>query len=128
MRLNRLAVRAEPTGDGVTLQLDNGETLAAQEIPVATGRRPNTDLLDVAATGVAVDGGGHVIVDEHQRSTVDGVFALGDMLSYHQLKHVANHEARVVQYTCCTPAGRSPPTTGSCDTRYSPRRRSRRST
>lgn len=51
VRLNRLAVRAERIGDGVTLQLDNGETLAAQEILVATGRRPNTDLLDVAATG-----------------------------------------------------------------------------
>jgi mycothione reductase len=103
VRLNRLAVRAERTGDGVTLQLDNGETLAAQEILVATGRRPNTDLLDVAATGVAVDDGGHVIVDEHQRSTVDGVYALGDMSSYHQLKHVANHEARVVQHNLLHP-------------------------
>lgn len=98
-----LAVRAERTGDGVTLQLDNGETLAAQEILVANGRRPNTDLLDVAATGVAVDDGDHVIVDEHQRSTVDGVYALGDMSSYHQLKHVANHEARVVQHNLLHP-------------------------
>jgi mycothione reductase len=103
VRLNRLAVRAERTGDGVTFQLDNGETLAAQEILVATGRRPNTDLLDVAATGVAVDDGGHVIIDEHQRSTVDGVYALGDMSSYHQLKHVANHEARVVQHNLLHP-------------------------
>ncbi|WP_130346183.1 mycothione reductase [Herbihabitans rhizosphaerae] len=103
VRLNRLAVRAERTGDGVTLHLDNGETVAAQELLVATGRRPNTDLLNLAATGVELDDDGYVIVDEHQKSTVDGVYSLGDMSSHHQLKHVANHEARVVQHNLLHP-------------------------
>jgi mycothione reductase len=38
-----------------------------------------------------------VVVDEYQRTTARGVFALGDVSSKYQLKHVANHEARVVQ-------------------------------
>jgi mycothione reductase len=39
-----------------------------------------------------------VVVDEFQRTVVDGIFAFGDISSEHQLKHVANHEARVVQH------------------------------
>ena len=38
------------------------------------------------------------MVDEFQRTTAEGVFALGDVSSPYQLKHVANHEARVVQH------------------------------
>jgi len=38
-----------------------------------------------------------VVVDGYQRTTARGIFALGDVSSAYQLKHVANHEARVVQ-------------------------------
>jgi len=65
---------------------------------VAIGRQPNGDLLDVGAAGVDLDDAGRVIVDDYQRTTADGVFALGDVSSPYQLKHVANHEARVVQH------------------------------
>jgi len=65
---------------------------------VAQGRVPNSDTLDLEATGVAVAADGYVVVDEHQRTTCPGVYALGDISNRHQLKHVANHEARVVQH------------------------------
>ena len=58
---------------------------------------PNGDLLDAEQAGVDVDDG-QVVVDEYQRTTARGVFALGDVSSPYQLKHVANHEARVVQH------------------------------
>ena len=64
---------------------------------VATGRVPNGDLLDADLAGVEVDDG-QVVVDEYQRTTARGVFALGDVSSDYQLKHVANHETRVVQH------------------------------
>ena len=41
---------------------------------------------------------GRIVVDDYQRTTADGVFALGDVSSPWQLKHVANHEARIVQH------------------------------
>ena len=44
-----------------------------------------------------------MVVDEHQRTTAAGIFALGDVSSHHQLKHVANHEARVVQHNLLHP-------------------------
>ena len=64
---------------------------------VATGRPPNADGLDLDRTGVLVDDEGIVVVDEHQRTAVEGIWALGDVANHYQLKHVANLEARVVQ-------------------------------
>ena len=46
---------------------------------------------------------GRIVVDEYQRTPVDGVFALGDVSSPYQLKHVANHEARVVAHNLLHP-------------------------
>ncbi|MCB0945961.1 MAG: FAD-dependent oxidoreductase, partial [Mycobacterium sp.] len=64
---------------------------------VATGRVPNGDQLDADTVGVEV-ADGLVVVDEYQRTTARGIFALGDVCSPYQLKHVANHEARVVKH------------------------------
>ncbi|HEY5821517.1 MAG TPA: mycothione reductase [Propionibacteriaceae bacterium] len=77
--------------------------LVAEELLIATGRVPNGDTLDLAATEVAVDDDGYIVVDEFQRTSVDGIYALGDVSSHHQLKHVANHEARVVQHNLLHP-------------------------
>lgn len=65
---------------------------------VATGRVGNHDTLDLAAGGVEVDDVGRPVVDAYQRTTVDGVWALGDLSSDHLLKHVANAEARTVAH------------------------------
>ena len=74
---------------------------------VATGRRPNSDLLDLAATGVDVDRdgpGGRRRLPADRRSP--GIFALGDVSSPTPLKHVANHEARVVRHNLMHPDDR----------------------
>ncbi|GAA3609598.1 mycothione reductase [Microlunatus ginsengisoli] len=75
----------------------------AEVVLVATGRVPNGDRFDLAAAGVDVDDDGFVVVDRQQRTTADGVFALGDVCSARMLKHVANHEARVVQHNLLHP-------------------------
>jgi mycothione reductase len=106
VRLNRAAVAARQTETGVALDLDGeagAETVEAGLLLVATGRRPNSDLLAVGATGVATTADGHVKVDEHQRTSVDGVYALGVITSPLELKHVANHEMRVVQHNLLHP-------------------------
>ena len=72
--------------------MDNGATLHADTVLVATGRIPNGDLLDAELAGVEVRDGS-VVVDEYQRTTARGIFALGDVSSDYQLKHVANHES-----------------------------------
>ncbi len=90
---------ADVRGDAthVEVVLADGTVVAGDTLLVATGRTPNGDRLNAEAAGVEVDDRGRVVVDEFQRTTAEGVFALGDVSSPHQLKHVANHEARVVQ-------------------------------
>jgi mycothione reductase len=97
LRTHRNVVGGASRGSGVTLELDDGSTLDADLLLVATGRVSNADRLDAAQAGVDV-AGGRVVVDEYQRTTARGVFALGDVSSPYQLKHVANHEASVVQH------------------------------
>ena len=100
-------VDRRPSGDGVRLTVRDGqgaETLVeADLLLVATGRKPNADTLDLGTTGVQVDDDGRVVVDAHQRTTAPGIFALGDVSSPDQLKHVANHEARVVKHNLLHP-------------------------
>ncbi|MFC7132710.1 MULTISPECIES: dihydrolipoyl dehydrogenase [Salinibaculum] len=71
-------------------------TVTGDELLVAAGRRPNTDLLNVDAAGVETDEQGFVKTDEYLRTTADGVWALGDIVGEYLLKHSANHEAQAV--------------------------------
>ena len=89
--------------DGVRLDLSDGSSVTGDLLLVATGRIPNGDRLDLQNAGVAVHEDGRVVVDEHQRTTAEGVGALGDVSSPHALKHVANHEAKVVAHNLAHP-------------------------
>ena len=79
------------------------ERLQAEALLIAIGRAPNGDTLDLARAGIEVDNDGLIVVDEYQRTTAEGVFALGDVCSEQQLKHVANKDARVVQHNLLHP-------------------------
>lgn len=77
---------------------------SAEQVLVATGRVPNSDTLDLHRTGVDVDvDTGLVVVDDYQRTTAEGIYALGDVCSPWQLRHVANHEAKVVRHNLLHP-------------------------
>lgn len=94
-------VAASHADSGWSLTLSDAATLEVDAVLVAIGRVPNSDRLDTPAAGFDHEEDGRLRVDSHQRVLVDGkpvggVFALGDISSPHQLKHVANHDARVV--------------------------------
>ena len=99
------SVRAVEGGVVLTVAGPDGveQEIEAEVLLVATGRRPNGDRLALDAAGIEVDDHGYVVVDEHQRTTAPHVYALGDVSSPYQLKHVANHEARVVQHNLLHP-------------------------
>ena len=99
---------AEPVavrGDAgeVVLDLADGAVVRGDLLLVAAGRRPNGDMMDLPAGGVPTHPDGRVVVDEFQATPADGVFALGDVSSPHQLKHVANHESKVVAHNLVDP-------------------------
>jgi mycothione reductase len=79
------------------------EDLEAEALLIATGRAPNGDTLDLAQGGIEIDDDGLIVVDEYLRTSAAGVFALGDVCSHEQLKHVANKDARVVQHNLLQP-------------------------
>ncbi len=101
--LRPLRHSGHPAGEGVRAELSSGTVVEADLLLVATGRAPNTADLDCAAAGVELHDDGRVRVDEHGRTTADGVWSLGDVSSPYQLKHVANHEARVVAHNLVHP-------------------------
>jgi glutathione reductase (NADPH) len=65
----------------------------------ATGRLPNTAGLGLESVGVRLDGNGAVIVDEHGRSSVESIFAVGDVTHRVQLTPVAIREGSAVANT-----------------------------
>lgn len=95
---HREVVDARQDGAEVEVICDDGSTVRGNALLVATGRAPNGGLLDAQLAGVEVDHNGRVLVDEYQRTSARGIYALGDVSSDYQLKHVANHEARVVRH------------------------------
>lgn len=79
------------------------DVVEVERLLVATGRIPNSDLLDVAAGGLEVDEHGHVVTDETYATNVPGVWAFGDSVNHYQLKHVANAESRIVRENLVRP-------------------------
>jgi NAD(P)H-nitrite reductase large subunit len=65
----------EAAGDGFSLALGNGDTMAANLVVCATGVAPNLDFLD--GSGIATDHG--ILVDEHLATNVDDIYAAGDV-------------------------------------------------
>ncbi len=97
---------SQDDGGPITMNLEvDGEAQVHETdmILVATGRIPNADTLGVAACGVEVNDSGYVITDDHGRTNVDGVWALGDITTALQLKHSANHEAKIVAHNIAHP-------------------------
>ncbi|USQ78721.1 mycothione reductase [Ornithinimicrobium faecis] len=103
LRVNTEVTGASSTESGVRLELSDGDPLDVDVLLVATGRRPNSDGMGLDVAGVELRPDGRVVVDEHGRTSTDGVWALGDISAPHQLKHLANHEARVVAHNLVHP-------------------------
>jgi len=76
----------EHTDSGVTVSLENGDTLDADILLVAVGRGPNTADMGYEEVGVEMDRG-FVLADERLRTNVQGVYALGDIVPGLQLAH-----------------------------------------
>ena len=81
-------VRAEKDGEEVEFSAD--------EILMATGRVPNSDRLDVEEAGIETTERGFIETDEKMKTSVEGVYALGDIADNWMFKHSANEEASVV--------------------------------
>jgi len=83
--------------NGVTLTLEGGETVSGSHLLIATGRTPNSDLLDLGAAGIEADDKGYVRVDERFETSVRGVYALGDIKGGPAFTHVSYDDFRILK-------------------------------
>jgi dihydrolipoamide dehydrogenase len=81
---------------GTTVNFGDGESVEVDAVVVSVGRRALSDGLLAKGTGVTVDDRGFVTVDPFMRTSVDGVFAIGDLVATPQLAHVGFAEAILV--------------------------------
>ncbi|MBK5221380.1 MAG: dihydrolipoyl dehydrogenase [Acidimicrobiia bacterium] len=84
-----------PGDQGTTIEVADGESVQVDVVVVSVGRRPYVDELGLDATGVTVTDRGFIEVDENCRTSVDGVWAVGDVIPTAQLAHVAFAEGMV---------------------------------
>jgi dihydrolipoamide dehydrogenase len=84
--------------DGVTVTLEDGREFTAEILLVSIGRGPVTDGIGYQEAGVAMDRG-YVLVDDHCRTNVPGIFAVGDIIPTLQLAHVGFQEGILVAET-----------------------------
>jgi mercuric reductase len=67
----------------------DGDTIDAEQLLIATGRRPNTDDLGLDAAGVQTDLTGAIVIDDHMRTSAGHIYAAGDCSTMPQLVYVA---------------------------------------
>ena len=86
-------------GNGVRLNFaSNGaaKTVTGSHLLVATGRRPNSDTLDLASAGIALDPRGYIVVNERLETNVPGVFAMGDINGRGAFTHTSYNDFEIV--------------------------------
>jgi mycothione reductase len=106
LHLGCIPERLESRGETIIMHFhENGSSLAVEvdELLVATGRAPNSDLLDVDALGLRTHHDGRVVVDDAMKTSADGIYAVGDLTNSYQLKHLANAEAKVAFWNVAHP-------------------------
>ena len=86
--------KVEETGDGLRVHF-GGQTKDCDLMLVATGRGPNVEGLGLEEIGVELDRRKGIAADEHRRTTVPHIYAVGDCAGYWQLAHTAFREGEV---------------------------------
>ena len=85
--------KIEKRGDSLHAETNKGDVIETDEIMVAIGRAPNTEMLHVEKAGVELGKRGEVKVDRFSRTSAEHIFAIGDVTDRLQLTPVAIHEA-----------------------------------
>lgn len=92
VRVNTDLTAIEKADGGYHLTLGNGDTLETGLVMYATGRNPNTEALGLETAGVELGWNGHIVVDEYSRTSVDSIYAVGDVTDRAALTPVAIRE------------------------------------
>lgn len=125
LRMNCQVASVRPADKGYTVTLTDGSKVQADVVLCATGRMPNTHGLGLENVAVRTDDRGVILVDDEFQTTVDSVYAVGDVIGRAELTPVALAEGmylankffgdggRPVRYDCIPTAVFSEPPIGT---------------
>lgn len=83
------------------LTLSNGKTLEGEALMVVIGRKPNTDALNLAASGIALDHKGFIKINDQFQTTREGVYGIGDVAGQPAFTHVSWEDYRRLKAILC---------------------------
>jgi dihydrolipoamide dehydrogenase len=95
LQLGKQCTKVEDDGSQLTVWFGEGESVEADLMLVSVGRGPLVENLGLEAIGVQLDRGKGIAADEHRRTTVPHIYAVGDCAGYWQLAHTAFREGEV---------------------------------
>jgi pyruvate/2-oxoglutarate dehydrogenase complex dihydrolipoamide dehydrogenase (E3) component len=100
IRFKSEVARASKQQNEIELELKQGgkqETIVASHVLVATGRRPNSDALQLDLAGIETDDKGFIKVNDRLESSSQGVFALGDVHGGPAFTHISYDDFRIIR-------------------------------
>ncbi len=94
-------VAVEKHGGGTITHLRSGKRIASDTVLYSAGRQGATDALDLAKAGLDADERGRIKVDEHYRTAIDHIYAVGDVIGFPSLAATAMEQGRLAASHAC---------------------------
>ena len=101
LHLGKQCTKVEEAGGALTVHFGEGETVECDLMLVSVGRAPTVEALGLEEAGVEFDRRKGIATDEHRRTTVPHIYAVGDVAGYWQLAHTAFREGEVAAENAC---------------------------
>ena len=101
LQLGKQCTGVQDDGSQLTVYFGEGESVQADLMLVSVGRGPVVEGLGLEEIGVELDKRKGIATDEHRRTTVPHIYAVGDCAGYWQLAHTAFREGEVAAENAC---------------------------
>jgi dihydrolipoamide dehydrogenase len=101
LHLGKQCTKVDDDGSQLTVHFGDGETVQADVMLVSVGRAPLVEGVGLEEAGVRYDRRTGIEADDHRRTTVPSIYAVGDCAGYWQLAHTAFREGEVAAENAC---------------------------
>ena len=100
-RFGETVAAVERHARGTLTVLESGKKIAADAVMYSAGRQGLTDELDLGRAGLTADKRGRIAVDEHYRTAVPHIYAVGDVIGFPALAATSMEQGRTAAYHAC---------------------------
>ena len=101
LRLSEEVVGVDEHDAGTITHLRSGKRILADTVLYSAGRQGATDALDLETVGIEADSRGRISVDEHYRTSVEHIYAVGDVIGFPSLAATAMEQGRLASAHAC---------------------------